>query len=505
MTPLRRDRLAAGLALRLLAGLTTTGLACGGAGGLAGTGVERQSAQALGTVSRELPDDAQAQALQALRQDAWRREHRFLDAADPGHLYRSVRIRQVEIDSGLWTLDELYQVGGQLFALPFTRGMGMGGGDGPLLRRFHAGLRGGPDALGCTDCHRRGGPAGAGDLADDAMLRGDGIHESSTIARNPPALVGAGLRERLAVEMSTALQTIRDQALARAAQTDAPVRLPLHAKGVGFGFITAHPSGEVDPGELDGIDVDLVIKPFGWKGTTASLRDAVEDELLVHHGMQSEHLVIEGDAARVGPYGGDDPDGDGVIQEITEGQVTALTLFLAMQEVPQQEVPDDDPYLAALWARGQTDFQALGCAACHVPALPLDSAELVLPHRYGGPWRRVDLMADGAQPRLAPDAETGELSVRLYSDLRRHAMGLELAEDRAERGVAPDVFLTPPLWGLAHSRPYLHDGRAATVEEAILLHGGEALAARDAYARLPDEARAPLRVFLASLVRARRL
>ena len=73
------------------------------------------------------------------------------------------------------------------------------------------------------------------------------------------------------------------------------------------------------------------------------------------------------------------------------------------------------------------------------------------------------------------------------------------------RGVAADTFLTPPLWGLAQTRPYLHDGRASTIGEAVMLHGGEALDARDAYAELDDAARAPLRVFLTSLTRARRL
>jgi Di-haem oxidoreductase, putative peroxidase len=479
------------------------------AGGCSGDGVggstlTRASAQVLGTIARERPSDDEAQARLALQQDAWRREHRFLDAVDPGHLATSTRVRQVEIDAGLWSVDELYQLGGQLFILQFSRELGLGAGDGPPLRRFHQGRRGGPDSMGCTSCHWRGGLAGAGDAADNAMLRGDGVHQSSTVARNPPALVGAGLRERLAVEMTAELRALREESLVFAAEQGYAVRVPAEAKGVRFGWLTADPNGELDVRELEGIDADLVVRPFGWKGTVASLRDAAEDALLVHHGMQSEHLVIEGDEDRVGPPDGDDPDGDGVTEELNEGQITALTLFLALQELPQEQ-PPDDPWLLSLWAQGRLDFETFGCADCHVPELPLDSARVVLPHRYGGPTLVVDASREGAEPRLAPAAEDGALRVRLYSDLRRHRMGSALAEDRPEAGVPADEFLTPPLWGVARSRPYLHDGRAPTLEDAILLHGGEAQAAADAFAELDDAGRAPLRVFLTSLVRARRL
>jgi hypothetical protein len=487
-------------ALGLVAGVG----GCGDSDGLGGSSIERAAAQTLGTIARERPDDDVEQARLALQQDAWRREHRFLDAVEPGHLLASTRVRQVEIDAGLWSVDELYQLGGQLFTLQFSRAMGLGNGDGPPLRRFHDARRGGPDAMGCTSCHWRGGLAGAGDAADDAMLRGDGLHQSSTVARNPPALVGAGLRERIALEMTAELRALRDESLAFAAEQGYAVRVPATAKGVFFGFLTVDPEGGVDGSELEGIDADLVVRPFGWKGTVASLRDAAEDALLVHHGMQSEHLVIEGDAQRLGDHGGDDPDGDGVIEEINEGQVTALTLFLALQELPQEQ-PPDDPYLVTLWARGHEDFEALGCASCHVPELPLDSADVVVPHRYGGPSLVVDASREGAEPRIVPAAEDDVLRVRLYSDLKRHRMGAALAEERSEEGVPADEFLTPALWGVARSRPYLHDGRAPTLEDAILLHGGEAQASAAAYAALDDEGRAPLRVFLTSLTRARRL
>ena len=93
----------------------------------------------------------------------------------------------------------------------------------------------------------------------------------------------------------------------------------------------------------------------------------------------------------------------------------------------------------------------------------------------------------------------------LFSDLKRHSMGPQLNEGRPDREVFGDSFITRPLWGLARSRPYLHDSRAPTIEDAILLHGGEAQASRDAYAALTEHERAPLRVYLTSLTRKRRI
>jgi cytochrome c peroxidase len=58
---------------------------------------------------------------------------------------------------------------------------------------------------------------------------------------------------------------------------------------------------------------------------------------------------------------------------------------------------------------------------------------------------------------------------------------------------------TPPLWGLYDSKPYLHDGRAATIEEAIDWHGGEAAASRERYLALPGESRAHIVLFLSTL------
>ncbi len=472
---------------------------------------QRQStAKALGLYSTELIDDQRAQALDALARDARRREVRFYNVANPGFLFASTRVPQEEIDRGLWPAEDLFQLGAQLFNQRFRRENGFGGKDTPGLSRFERGKRGGPEAYQCADCHRLGGLAGGGDASDNAYLDGDGEHQESALERNPISLAGAGYVEMLAGEMTAELARARDGMLAAAADSGAPVRGALLAKGVSFGFLTARPDGSIDARELAGVDADLTIKPFGWKGHTAHLRDMIENELAIHHGMQSDWLVANAGAERLGPFGAPDPDGDGVVGEISEGQVTALTLFVAMQEVPAIEPPVTvkSPVQGALnvlpmYAEGVSTFEDIGCGTCHVPSLPLESPVYVLPHRAGGPELRVDLAQHGAEPRLHKTA-TGAYRLWLFSDLKRHDMGSELADSRGEHGVGASSFLTPPLWGIVRSRPYLHDGHSPTLEAAILHHGGEAQAARDAYFALDDKHRAPVRVYLTALTRARR-
>lgn len=462
------------------------------------------SARALGIYATSLSDDVREQARVALASDAILREERFLEAVTPGRAFTLTRIRQVDIDHGRATPSQLFQVGAQLFHLTFTRQVGYGARDLPPIARFQNGRRGGPDSFRCDSCHWRGGPAGAGDAADDAYFDGDGDRQSTALARNPIALAGAGILEILAREMSVDLQSRADGLQREAARSGRPARGEVAAKGVSFGWLTARTDGTFDVAELRGVDADLAIKPFGWKGNVARIRDAVEDALLVHHGMESEHLVRTAPSSRVGPFDRSDPDGDGVAPEIEEGQVSALTAFVAMQEVPTTRMPEDANLITML-AAGRTQMTVLGCTTCHVASLPLESTVFRLPSREGGVELSIDLATSGADPRISPSADGGAYRAFLYSDLRRHDMGAALAEPRADRGVAGTFFLTRPLWGVARSGPYLHDGRAATIEDAILLHGGEAQAARDAYAKLLDSERAPVRVFLASLSRAKRL
>ena len=84
-------------------------------------------------------------------------------------------------------------------------------------------------------------------------------------------------------------------------------------------------------------------------------------------------------------------------------------------------------------------------------------------------------------------------------------MGHENVAHHVQRGVAVEKYLTPRLWGVADSAPYLHDGRAPSFDYAIAGHGGEGAAARAAFAALSDSDKGRLRVYLMSLRRAPRV
>lgn len=129
--------------------------------------------------------------------------------------------------------------------------------------------------------------------------------------------------------------------------------------------------------------------------------------------------------------------------------------------------------------RGASRFIDAGCAACHRPTLLTDEK--------------------AALPVLAGQR------IHAYTDLLLHDLGPSLADGRPDREASGREWRTAPLWGIGldgeagAARSLLHDGRARTLEEAILWHGGEADAARRRYSRLDADARAELIAFLQSL------
>jgi mono/diheme cytochrome c family protein len=167
-----------------------------------------------------------------------------------------------------------------------------------------------------------------------------------------------------------------------------------------------------------------------------------------------------------------------------DARVDAVAAWLALLPEPIEETRMRDA-LVLRAARGRRLFEQVGCAACHAPSLPVASRTLPL---AGG--RVLDL-----RWRLARNGRR-PYRVWAYSDLRAHDLGPGLADpDGASR------FVTAPLWGLASRGPYLHDGRAATVPEAIEAHDGEAAAARKSFQALTDPDQADVRIFLGSLTR----
>lgn len=459
-----------------------------------------------------LPADPYLDARRALADRIASRERRFREAFAPGSLWAYLRPEQADIDGGRLLSPALTEIGRELFATDFGPRQGLGNGLGPArsplagprpapnLRHVHYKEFGGPDATRCLSCHHVGGEGGGGFQSDNAFLDGDGKHPASALPRNPRALVGAALLQLLGQEMSAELL---DQ-VRRARLTSSGGATPLSAKGVSFGTLRFLHDGRVDPKGIVGVDPDLIVRPFGWKGDTATLRDAVEQALQKNLGVQPESWIT--DPRRRGEVGllgdgprADDPDGDGVTREATEGMVTALVTYLAALGPPIEEMPEEASYVM-MASRGAELFGKLGCAGCHVPELSIQGTVIGLgPTGRSGP--RLDLA-----PLLSTPGRAGRLAgVRLYSDLKRHDMGESLAEPRDHHGVSRRHWLTPPLWGVAASAPYLHDGRASTVDQAILAHDGEGRPARDAYEKLSTEEQGAVNLFLSVLDRPHHL
>ena len=137
----------------------------------------------------------------------------------------------------------------------------------------------GPDANACSSCHNEPTIGGAGGFVVNAFVSEgfesaefDTLDPQFSNERGTVGLFGAGLLELLAREMTADLQAERHAALKAARTTGAPVRAKLSSKGIAFGFITAQPDGSADLAEFDGVDADLVIRPFTQKGVMTSLR-----------------------------------------------------------------------------------------------------------------------------------------------------------------------------------------------------------------------------------------
>lgn len=128
---------------------------------------------------------------------------------------------------------------------------------------------------------------------------------------------------------------------------------------------------------------------------------------------------------------------------------------------------------------GRAVFDRVGCGTCHVPSHVTAS--------------------DAAEPELAGQ------TIFPYTDLLLHDMGEGLADHRPEFEATGNEWRTPPLWGIGLAQVvnpragFLHDGRARTLLEAVLWHGGEAQAAREAVRQLPTRDRNALLTFLESL------
>lgn len=267
--------------------------------------------------------------------------------------------------------------------------------------------------------------------------------EANVIARRIPIpLFGAGLVEAIDDETLLALEDPRD----------------LDRDGV---------SGRAAVIEDRGTGERRVGR-FGWKAQHATLiafgADAYRNEMGITNDLFPRELALGIDEDRMrlcDPI----PEPEDVAEPRTRRRgIDNFAIFMRFL-APVGRGPVDNTVAA-----GERVFTAIGCVSCHVPALPTGPNANPLFHRRG---------------------------VRLFSDLLLHDIG---TGDGIRQGAAgPDEIRTPALWGLRLRRPFLHDGSATTIEDAIRRHGREAGRSRERFERLGDAERTALAMFLRSL------
>ena len=421
------------------------------------------------------------------------------------------RVRQSDVVGGAMSLQDVRRAGMVVFSTPFNRLDGYGDGPVDLTDTLSPGGRptlqgngtflrvNGLDAQSCLECHSSAsnrtipfrfavgghGASSANVLAGPREIdvddeAGNGFAAFNGRYINPPFLFGAGGIELLGLEMTEDLQALRARA---SLSPGLDVSLVTH--GISYGSLRYDAQTQTfDTSRVEGVDEDLIVRPFGRKGEFATVRAFGVAAMDFHFGMQP--------VERVGA--GIDDDGDGITDEISVGELSALHVFGTQLERPVIEEWTTEA------RRGLRAFEAIGCASCHVPRLRTRGRELRyrFPELEEDPSSNVYLLVDLASSTAGFDAagSTG-LDVPLFSDLKRHDMGPELAEST---GSALDSwFITPRLWGVADSAPYLHDGRATTLTDAILAHGGEGQAARDGFVALDRVDQVAILTFLKRL------
>jgi cytochrome c peroxidase len=426
----------------------------------------------------------------------------------------SVHLNEADIESGRISFDDTVRDGERLFTAVFNRLDGQGRpattADGkPRPPAQIAMLRTtGPDAHSCASCHNRPRRGGGGDfatnvfvIADSSSAVKDSISPEIVSERMTLSLFGSGPIEMLAREMTRELQAIRMVAINKAYLCSCNVPAHIAAKGIDFGDIIAHGDGIVDTSQVQGVSSDLVIRPFHQNGAAVSIRQFTNEGMNQHLGLQSQEL-----------FGIDtDPDGDGVKNELTVGDITAIALFQAQLGTPGRVLPDD-PARRQAAQDGEALFDKIGCASCHVPSMKLNGRMFTEANPFNPEWKLLitvrkpvgfDMTTQGEPPRLEPTPDGGAL-IRAYTDLKGHNLCDE--DDRffcnervAETGIPLGTFLTRKLWDIGSSAAFGHRGDLSTISEAIEHHAGEARASRVNYSKLSVNERASVVEFLKTL------
>lgn len=332
------------------------------------------------------------------------------------------------------------------------------GGLGPIFNRNS-----------CVTCHSAPVTGGAGPINVTRF----GRTENGVF--NPLASLGGSLQQEMEIN-SVLHEVVPPQANVVAHRNSTPL--------FGLGLIEAIPDDQILQNvrrmPLDGVlgkvskvadaaTGKTLIGRFGWKAQQATILSFAGDAYLNEMGITSRLFPVEnapnGNSQLLAQYDTVVDPEDVVDPATGRGDIDRVADFMRYLGAPPR------PPLSNSAAAGRSVFQNTGCAVCHVPLM------------FTGPNKSSAL---------------NQQEVWLFSDLLLHDMG-SLGDGIAQGTADVRDMKTPPLWGLRASAPYLHDGRAASIEDAIKAHDGEAKVSKDRYMKLSKQQVQQLIDFLMSI------
>ena len=364
-------------------------------------------------------------------------------------------------------------------------------GKAVMNRRFDLADGLGPafNLVSCGGCHGRPQPGGSAGLYRNFFIGGRVTEDGAFIPVESAGMAGGIIRMlSFAPDLPARPELPEDMTVSGQRNS-----IPMFGVGLIAEIADEEILSRVDPDDSDGDGISGranfdrgFVGRFGRKSQTVSIEGFIRGPLFNHLGITTEPLTDEqrvdlpvdsatqammkavARQARPGKFGphmqaaapdAANRDDDGVADpEFSRDDLFDLISFAMLLASPRLDPPTKQSN------RGRLLFHEARCSTCHVPRL---------------------------------NSPRGPLPV--YSDLLLHDMGPQLADGIVMGEATGSEFRTQPLWGISSVGPYLHDGRADTLEDAILAHGGEGEASRDAFAAFAQQQQTDIVEFLHSL------